>query len=173
VFKINQISGSLTLLAQSVPTGGTSPLYLTLDPQGRFLYVVNTHSDDISAYAVGSDGSLTPIPGLPFPSGDSTQGIVVNSSGEFVYVTAGSQVLGYSVGAGGELTPLPSSPFPAAGFLVSLTTDQSGHFVYAAATSSGVAGYALDSTTGALTPLDSSPFSTGGTSFFVTTTVGH
>jgi hypothetical protein len=69
------------------------------------------------------------VPGSPFPSGEFTQGVVVNSSGDFVYVTSGFQVLGYSIGTSGELIPLTGSPFAAPDFLVSLTADHSGHFL--------------------------------------------
>ena len=173
IFKIDQTTGSLSLITQSVPTGGIGSLYLTFDPQGRFLYVVNTQSSNVAAFAVGSDGSLAPVPGSPFATGSFTQGIVVNSSGEFVYISSGFQILGYSVGADGSLTPLPNSPYPAPAFLVSLTADHSGHFLYGAATFSGLAGYSIDSITGDLTPLSGSPFATGGEAFFLATTAGH
>jgi 6-phosphogluconolactonase len=173
VFKIDQTTGSLVSLGQGVPTGGFGSLYLSLDPQGRFLYVVNTQSDNVAAFAIGSNGLLTAVPGSPFPTADFTQGVAVNSSGDFVYISAGFQILGFAIGASGDLTPLPDSPFPAPSFLVSLTTDHSGHFLYGAATSAGVAGYAIDSMTGDLTPVTGSPFSTGGEAFFVTTTAGR
>jgi 6-phosphogluconolactonase len=173
VFNIDQVSGALSVGTPSVPTGGISPLSLTLDPQGRFLYVANTQSDTVSAFAVGGDGILTPVPGSPFPSADLTQGVAVDSSGEFLYVSAGFQVLGYSIGASGDLTPLPSSPFPAPGFLVSLITDLSGRFLYGAAQFAGVDAFAIDPDTGNLTPVSGSPFAAGGGTAFVTTTVGH
>jgi len=173
IFKIDQCSGSLWASTQSVPTGGASPIALTLDPQGRFLYVSNTQSSNVSAFAVGSNGTLTAVPGSPFASGAFTQGVAVDSSGEFFYVTAGFQVLGYSIGMNGELIPLAGSPFVAPGFLVSLTLDRSGHLVYGAATSAGVAAFALDATTGNLTAVTGSPFGAGANTVFVTTTIAH
>jgi 6-phosphogluconolactonase len=173
VFKIDQCSGSLWASTTSVPTGGTHPISLALDPQGRFLYVPNTLSNNVSAFAVGSNGTLTAVPGSPFASGPSTQGVAVDLSGEFVYVTEGFDVLGYSIGASGELVPLAGSPFAAPGFLVSLTMDRSGHFVYGAATSAGVVAYTLNTTTGNLTAVAGSPFTAGANTVFVTTTMSH
>jgi len=173
VFKIDQCSGSLWASTESIPTGGMNPLYLTLDPHGRFLYISNTGSSNVSAFAVGSNGTLTPVPGSPFATSDFTQGVSVDSSGSFVYVSAGFEVLGYSIGAAGDLTPLSGSPYVSPGFLVSITVDRTGHFVYAAATSSGVAAYSIDATTGNLTAVTGSPFAAGANTAFVTTTLAH
>jgi 6-phosphogluconolactonase len=172
IFKIDQCSGSLWSSVQSVATGGESPIALTIDPHGSFLFVTNTGSDNLSVFAVGNNGSLIAAPGSPFATGDSTQGVAVSPSGEFVYVTQGFQVLGFAVGAGGVLTPLPTSPYPAPGFLVSLTFDRSGHNVYAA-NASGVAGYQQDPVSGKLTVVTGSPFAAGGNTTFVATTMGH
>jgi 6-phosphogluconolactonase len=173
VFKIDQCSGSLWSSTSSVPTGGQSAIALGLDPHGRFLYVTNTASDNVSAFAVGSDGALTAVPGSPFASGDSTQGIAFDPSGDFVYVTQGFNVLGYSIAANGGLAPLASSPYAAPGFLVSLVTDRSGHYVYGGASGSGVAAYKIEATTGDLTAVTGSPFPAGADTVFVTTTVGR
>jgi 6-phosphogluconolactonase len=173
VFKIDQCSGSLWASTNSVPTGGESPIALALDPYGRFLYVNNTASNNVSAFAVGSNGTLTTVPGSPFVSGDFTQGLAFDPSGEFVYVTEGSAVLGYSLGVSGELIPLAGSPYASPGFLVSLATDRSGHYIFGGAGSMGVAAFKIDATTGNLTAVNGSPFLAGGNTVFVTTTIAH
>lgn len=173
VFKIDQCSGSLWASTQSVPTGGSDPLALTLDPHGRFLYVTNTGSNNVSAFAVESNGVLKTVPGSPFASGNSTQGIVVSSSGEFLYVTAGFGVLGYSIETSGQLVPLAGSPFPASGFLVSLGQDKRGHYLYGAASAAGVDAFKLDPTTGKLTTVTGTPFATHGNAASVTTAIGR
>jgi 6-phosphogluconolactonase len=171
IFKIDQCSGSLWASSNSVPTGGGSAISLGLDPHGRYLYVVNTASDNVSAFAVGSDGGLTAVPGSPFASGDFTQGLAFDPSGDFVYVSQGSNVLGYSIGAGGALVPLASSPYAAPGFLVSLTTDRSGRYVYGGAGPVGIAAFRIDAATGNLTAVTGSPFSAGANAVFVATTM--
>jgi 6-phosphogluconolactonase len=172
IFKVDQCSGSLWASVQSVPTGGQSPIALTLDPHGSFLFVTNTASDNLSVFATGSNGVLVAVPGSPFATGDFTQGVAVSPSGEFVYVTQGSQVLGYSVGLGGVVVPLPASPFPATGGMVSLTFDRSGHNVYAA-TAGGVDAFRQDPITGKLTAVTGSPFAAGGNTTFGATIMGH
>jgi 6-phosphogluconolactonase (cycloisomerase 2 family) len=61
---------------------------LTLDASGKFLYVGNTVSNDISAYIVDKKtGSLMPVPGSPFPAGNVPFGLAVGPSDRFLYVS--------------------------------------------------------------------------------------
>ncbi len=49
--------GSLTELAGSPVTAGTSPSGVALAPDGGHLYVGNYNSNDVSGYAIGTDGN--------------------------------------------------------------------------------------------------------------------
>ncbi len=42
---------------------------VVINKPGNVLYAVNGHSNSISAFAINSDGTLTTLPGSPFPSG--------------------------------------------------------------------------------------------------------
>lgn len=77
-------NGALTLISPAVgfqnPGGQTvAPLDLRLDPSGSFLYVVDSHLDAVSAFAV-SGGNLTELPSSPIalPAGATPFGIVVD-----------------------------------------------------------------------------------------------
>ncbi len=87
------------------------------DPTGRFVYVTNFASDNVSAYAVNaSSGGLTPVQGSPFATGHNPAGLAIDPTGSFVYVATfhSSSVSGYSIDArGGALTQLKNSPFRA------------------------------------------------------------
>ena len=65
--------GNLTRLPDSpFPSDSRGPAGLAQDPRGRYLFVANGGFDghpDVSVYAVSATGSLTPIPGSPFPTG--------------------------------------------------------------------------------------------------------
>jgi 6-phosphogluconolactonase (cycloisomerase 2 family) len=50
---------------------GQLPNALALSPSARFLYAGNGDSSDITAYAIGPDGTLRQIPGSPFKGLDS------------------------------------------------------------------------------------------------------
>ncbi|MDR3716513.1 MAG: beta-propeller fold lactonase family protein [Puia sp.] len=58
---------------------------LVVSSDGNFLLAVNGGSNTIAVFSIGRDGSLTPVPGSPFPSGGQTPcSIAIN--GRFVYV---------------------------------------------------------------------------------------
>lgn len=52
-------------------TAGQLPNSLILSPSARFLYAANGNSSDISAYAIGQNGTLRQIQDSPFPGLDS------------------------------------------------------------------------------------------------------
>jgi 6-phosphogluconolactonase (cycloisomerase 2 family) len=67
VFAIDVASGALT--PRSTVSAGTNPVALTLDASGRFAYVANLGSDDVTLFAVDSNtGALTPV-GPPVHAG--------------------------------------------------------------------------------------------------------
>ena len=72
----------------SAPSRG--PLWLAVDSSGRFLYVANLQSRDVSAYLINaSSGRLSAVRGSPFPmerAGDGPWAISVDASGHFVDV---------------------------------------------------------------------------------------
>src|SRR5215470_13903576 len=60
------LDGALASLVGSPFTAGSLPSSVTVEPAGRFAYVVNEGGDSISGYRIGSDGALLPVPGSPF-----------------------------------------------------------------------------------------------------------
>jgi 6-phosphogluconolactonase len=58
--------GTVSLLDADGVTGeaGNSPIDAALSRNSRFLYVLNSTDHTLSAFAVGADGSLTPLPGV-------------------------------------------------------------------------------------------------------------
>ena len=60
VFDIDPVSGRLTF-AQAVKTGGRTPRFFTLGPDGRWLYALNEDSDTIVRLGVDAQGRLTPV----------------------------------------------------------------------------------------------------------------
>jgi 6-phosphogluconolactonase (cycloisomerase 2 family) len=99
----------------------------------NFVYV---ESDDPAGNAIiaytrnNADGSLTPLPGSPFPAGglgitytdalgpfDSDQEVIVNSKGTLLFaVNGGSDTIAvFRIHEDGSLTHVPGSPFPSGG----------------------------------------------------------
>jgi 6-phosphogluconolactonase len=160
--------GVPALIAGSPFLSGGS-LELAADPSGRFLFVPEIDPPNgVSAFTIDSTtGALTLVPGSPFLFAGQTVlnsrpfGIVVDSTGQFVYVAlqATNQVAAFSIVSGnGALMPVPGSPFPAGNtpFLFATT----GKFLYVSNALDGtVSGYSIDPTSGVLTPLAGFPFS--------------
>lgn len=44
----------------------------------KFAYVANRGSNDVSAYSIGSNGALTPVPGSPFATGVGPFSVALN-----------------------------------------------------------------------------------------------
>jgi len=82
-------AGVLTSIGSSpVADQQTAPCWVTISPDGRYLFAVNTGSGTISrysiapggAFAVSGNGNLTELPGspTPLPAGATPAGIAVS-----------------------------------------------------------------------------------------------
>ena len=176
-YSINATSGALTTLAGSpFPLGAipNSAGSLAIDPGGKFLYATDLHGFNVLAFAINSsDGSLTPVPGSPFPSGFDPAGAVVDPSTKFLNVadvgvgsfggissyTINSANGALTAGAGGPLVVLLN------GGVTDIAMHSSGKFLHVSTgispTDSGVAAFTVNQTTGGLTQNGSVPFPTG------------
>jgi 6-phosphogluconolactonase (cycloisomerase 2 family) len=129
---------------------------------GAYVYVtaydssVTPSQGYVFAFAVGSGGVLTAVPGSPFAAGVQPSGIASDPKSAYVYVTDSvrGNVLGYSVGSSGALTTLSGSPYPAGNAPSSVVVDPSYAYAYVAnATDATVTAYSMSS--GVLTRVDS------------------
>jgi 6-phosphogluconolactonase (cycloisomerase 2 family) len=180
-FSIDPSTGGLTPVPGTrFPLRASKAEMPVVDPTGSFLYVTHLDScgDDcqgaISAFKIGTDGSLTEIAGSPYTTDYGTLGIAVHPSGKFVFAINGQNccriaatVSAFQVDpASGALTEINGSPF-VAGEAIPLfaAVHPGGNFLYVteqnlSPTSNGfVVTFSIDATSGALTPI--SGFSTG------------
>ncbi len=162
---INHMQGYLPAPA------GTAPVAVAADNQFKFLYVVNSASNDISAFVIDTTaGTLTPLPGSPIPVGGHPRSILVAQS-SFVYVSNSDDntVSAFAMDAAtGALTPVPGSPFAVGsnpGYIASAPTDLQhspvGLLLYVAnETSNNISAFVV-AADGSLQPVAGSPFSVG------------
>ncbi|TGK91250.1 lactonase [Leptospira brenneri] len=68
-YSIQSSNGELTSVIGSPFPSGLSPIGLSSDPLGKFLYSSNTEGGNVSGYTIGFDGSLAPISGFPVTAG--------------------------------------------------------------------------------------------------------
>ena len=179
VFAINPNNGALSLVAGSPfspPPGVFSLREVTVDPTGRFAYLVNNEGTCcVSSYSINrGTGALTAI-GTTLPAGLNPEHVTTDIAGQYVYTTGNdANVFGYTIdNTTGALTAMAHSPFTCPGCATQgLRADPSGKFLYVA-DRFHITGYAIDASTGALTELSTSPYSTGtGSDPFDVTVIG-
>jgi len=89
-YTINQTTGDLTVGRSNPFAAGTGPVAITTDSAGKFIYVANQDSNNISGYAILSDGSLAALSGSPYAIGGSDPSpiaIKMDTAEKFVYTT--------------------------------------------------------------------------------------
>jgi len=119
-YTVDPSTGTLTQIGSPIPEGQVGPVAVTVEPSGRFLYVVNTNvtgmQGSVSAYQIDStSGALTPITGSPFAAGTNPVSITIDLEGEFMFVpNSGSNNVSLY-----QISPLQQSPQTPAGALIS------------------------------------------------------
>jgi len=147
------------------PTGG-SPMDVTGDGQGRFIYVLNSGAASIASFRIDpASGAIRPI-----SNGIASTGTVPTSlrgypSSKWLYaVNSGSNdISAYAIDqTTGILSPVSGSPFKAGIAPFKLTLDAAGAFAYVTnSASNDVYSYSIDAKTGALSEIANSRVSTG------------
>jgi 6-phosphogluconolactonase (cycloisomerase 2 family) len=164
---LTPVSGSPFSAGPAPGAGG-----IAIDPQTRFLYITLLNSSAVEGYTIdAASGALTPIPGSPFPAGNTPMHAIVDPGGKFLYVSNYNDAMGtisaFAIdSATGVLTAVAGSPFATQANFPgpsAFAFAGSGKFLYVglAGTVNGndlIAGFAVNTTTGALTQLGGSPF---------------
>jgi DNA-binding beta-propeller fold protein YncE len=93
---------------------GSRPYTVAVDPSGRYAYVPNNASGNISQFAIGPTGGLTPMAIPTVVTGSLSTSIAVDAGGHFVYVTnsGGDAISQYKIGASGGLIPMLPAMLP-------------------------------------------------------------
>jgi len=171
VFSIDNTTGALTAVAGSPFPTGSTPMGLASDPNGSFVYVGDHMSDTVSPFSVDPvRGSLTPVTQLPPPNPGCSSSCHLNPLRVAIHPTARLAFVA-NVGANslssfainhGVLLPA-SDPVSTGQHPFGVAPDPSGNFVYVVnKLDDDIAGFSVNTTTGALTPLANSPFPSGG-----------
>src|SRR6266581_646986 len=83
------------------------PESITVDPRGRYAYVVDKREHTVSQYAIGATGALSPMTPAAVATRREPASLAVHPSGRYAYV-AGllGAVSQYTIGATGALSPM-------------------------------------------------------------------
>jgi 6-phosphogluconolactonase (cycloisomerase 2 family) len=170
------VNGSgATEIAGSPFASGSGPVALVGGLAPPVLYVANSQSNNVSAYAIHENtGVLTPLAGSPYAAGQGPASIILtpaaapNILGARLLMVANklsNNVSVFSVAGDGSLSPVPGSPFAVDGApsSVGVTTDTMPmRIAYVTIPAlNEIAGFSIDAASGTLTPLAGSPFPAG------------
>ena len=138
------------------------PLTLTIDPRGKFLYVVTANSNNVVAYSIDAGtGSLAIVGSMA--TGTFPDSAAVDPTGRYLLVSnsVSSNVDVYSIdGQLGLLTQVAVSSSSGLGNPYTVAADPSGKRAYVGnGRPSDIVGYGLNPKTGALKQLPTSPYS--------------
>lgn len=163
-FSIVASNGALAPLLQGPVNTNIFPQSVASDKGGYRLYVGDWQTGDVFPYFIDrSNGSLTPVPGAPFPVNRSVTAVAVHPSGNFIYAASNEQAPGdyiavFQLQSDGSLKQIPGSPFPTQMGPQALTVDPSGNFLYVTDYSGYIEVFQIDGSTGALTEASGSPY---------------
>jgi 6-phosphogluconolactonase (cycloisomerase 2 family) len=107
------LGGALRAITPSLPVGSGAACWVAVSPNGRFAYTGNA-SGSISGFAIGRDGSLTPLGTTALVP--SPRDLDFDTSGRYLHAVspgsaaAGGQVTTYRVGADGSLALAGTAP---------------------------------------------------------------
>ena len=133
---------------------GDAPSGIAIHPSGRFLFVANTASNDVSVYTINRvTGALTPVAGSPFPTAAAPSAIAADPHGRFIYIAAQGVISAYRIDPlTGVLTHIDDSPADMERPATDLVVDNTGTFLYAGSAGQ-VRGFRLEPASGQVTPL--------------------
>jgi 6-phosphogluconolactonase len=138
---------------------------VTTNPSSTFAVVTETGTAGVRVLSIGTTGALTEVSGSPFAAGTGPTGVLVDSSGSYVYVTnrTDNTVSGFVLAANGTLTEITGSPFATGTTPIDIAEDASGKYVGVVCNGGGqdLEVYSFDATT--LGALDAAANATTGT----------
>lgn len=180
-YTVNSATGGLTALAGSPFPDVPTPSAIAVSSNGLFAYIANSQTNKVTAFRVGTNGTLLPgesTSGNPNPVtvGTTPRALAISKDSQFLYVanSGSDDVTVFKIGTAGVLTLVPqkegrSKPVGAgASSPIALAMTPNGQFLYVAtSTSSMVTVFQVDAS-GVLTLVPpagpgTNPISSAGT----------
>ncbi len=153
--------GSLSAVGAPVSVGvGATPVFLTIDPSGRFLYAADPAHNAVLGFSIQSGGTLTAITGSPFAAGLQPGAVLADPGGAFLFASNfGSNDVSVFVidSASGALGQISGSPFATGGGGPGFMTSNGSYLYVADQTTNDVAAFLIGAG-GKLSAVKGSPF---------------
>jgi 6-phosphogluconolactonase (cycloisomerase 2 family) len=150
-------AGKALGLVSGSPFSPTVSGPITFSSDSKFLYTTDGtgYLAALAAFSIGSDGSLSPVPGSPFTTPEGLQRLVANPTSDFLYGMGVSGVLRvFAIDSASGAPSLLSSVNGVGAEAMTVTPD--GRYLYLVVeqqSNSQLVGFAVDAATGALSPV--------------------
>jgi len=122
-YNLNTTTGALTFIAggTTATPGGFAPCWIAVTPDGKYAFVGNTGSGNVSRLSIAADGKTTFLGLEPVPGSGLTTDVVISPDSRFLTVNSvnaggvdDSETATYAIAADGGLTLLnPGGRTPA------------------------------------------------------------
>jgi 6-phosphogluconolactonase len=95
--QVFSVSSGVTVNLLKTYSIGNAPRSIAINSTSTFVYVGNEDDGTISAYAIGTGGALTAVPGSPFTGPPSVNSLAIDSTGAYLIAS------GYNTSTGTQL----------------------------------------------------------------------
>jgi 6-phosphogluconolactonase (cycloisomerase 2 family) len=134
-YQLNQ-DGSLAPLSGklSVPSNGTQPFSISVEPTGEYVYVANWTTSTVAQYKIQSDGSLTSIGTGTVQVGLFPNSVTISKNDSYAYVASlgNNTISQFRIGLDGQLIALDTPTVASGTAPAAVVVDPTDHFAYVA-----------------------------------------
>src|SRR3569833_1935676 len=134
-YQLNQ-DGSLAPLTGklSVPSNGTQPFSISVEPTGEYVYVANWATSTIAQYRIQSDGSLPSIGTGTVQVGLLPNSVTINHNDSFAYVASlgNNTISQFRIGLDGQLEALDTPTVASGSAPAAVVGDPTDRYAYVA-----------------------------------------
>jgi len=134
ILNFNATTGVLTNNNQVLPPKQSVDAIqgLAINSAGTFLYAAETGINGVRVLAITSTtGALKEVTGSPYTAGTGPTGVLLDSTGSYLYVTnrASNNISAFLASSSGALTPITGSPFTTGTNPIDLAEDNTKTYI--------------------------------------------
>jgi 6-phosphogluconolactonase len=133
-FSFDSSSGDLTSVNSTLnpKQSGDADFGLAIAPSGNYLFAAETGIGAVRVFSVSStNGTLAEVTGSPYKTATGPNGVLVDSTGTYVYVTNRTEgtISGFTISSTGTLTAITGSPFATGTLPQAMVEDNSDTYI--------------------------------------------
>lgn len=133
-FSFDSTNGDLTSVNSTLnpKQSGDADYGIAIAPSGNYLFVAETGISAVRAFSISStNGTLSEVSGSPYKTSTGPYGVLVDSTGTYVYVTNRTEgtISGFTISSTGTLTAITGSPFATGTLPQTLIEDKSDTYI--------------------------------------------